>query len=125
LEGIGMFGIFTGCANLVINMGLDVNPHEEEQQVLHQKVNMIEINQPKTSETELEQQQQQVKALKYKKQRQIGLTCITSGALICVLSCLFTFFHDYSAVYVAFSLYGMTMVGACIVLVGLAFVFGI
>lgn len=62
---------------------------------------------------------------KYKKQRKLGFNLLVAGALVCLTSCLLTFFHDYSAVYAAVSLYGLTFVGACLLLAGLALVLGI
>ncbi len=120
--------IFSYSFNLVI-ISLKVNSSQEIEQLLRDGLNMIEIKQQLLAkgmnEAELEQQMQIMKALKYKKQRQIGFTCVALGALLCVASCLLTFFHGYSAIYAAFILYGMTMAGACVVLVGLAFIFGI
>lgn len=64
-------------------------------------------------------------SFKYQKQRKLGFNLLVAGALVCLTSCLLTFFHDYSAVYAAVSLYGLTFLGACLLLAGLALVLGI
>lgn len=64
--------------------------------------------------------------LKYERMRSRGFKCLALGALLCLSGCLFTFFHnDYSAVYAGFTLYGMTITGTVLVLVGLAMVLGL
>lgn len=66
-----------------------------------------------------------VKSLVYLKQRSIGFKCLAFGALLCVAGCLLTFMHDYSSIYAAFTLYGLTIAGTCLVLSGLAYILGI
>lgn len=65
------------------------------------------------------------KAIKYKKQRGVGFNLLLAGTAVCIASCVLTFFHDYSAVYAAVTLYGLTLLGACLLLAGLAMVLGI
>jgi hypothetical protein len=66
-----------------------------------------------------------IKDLRYNRQRITGFKCIAFGALFCVLGCVLTFFHDYTALYSGLTLYGMTISGTCLVLAGLALVLGI
>lgn len=73
----------------------------------------------------LDEHLQFVRKLKTQKQVKLGFNLVLIGALLCVTSCVATFFHSYSASYMTFSLYGMTFIGASLVLVGLAFVFGL
>jgi hypothetical protein len=110
-------------------MNLEINSFQEAELLFNQGMTLKQIKEQLQmkglSETELEQQLSIVRSLKYKKQRQLGFTCLAIGALLCLTSCLLTLFHGYSAVYVTFILYGMTMGGACLVLAGLALIFGI
>lgn len=110
-------------------MSLEVNSFKSPEYWLSRRLSLSEIRseleQMGLSDDDINQQLSMVKSLKYKKQRQIGFGLLTAGALCCVVSCLLTFFHGYSEVYVTFVLYGMTMVGACLLLAGLALVLGI
>ncbi len=66
-----------------------------------------------------------VKELKFRKQRNIGFKCLTLGAILCLSSCLLTFFQSYSDVSTLFILYGLTSIGSCFLLLGLALVLGL
>lgn len=72
----------------------------------------------------LEEHIKLIKKLKTQKQVKLGFNLILMGAFLCISSCVVTFFHSYSASYLTFSLYGMTCIGASLVLIGLAYVFG-
>ncbi|MBW7844105.1 MAG: hypothetical protein H3C45_00360 [Bacteroidia bacterium] len=63
--------------------------------------------------------QKQIKKWSY-----LGLILIAVGVMFCFAGCIFTFMHDYSSAYVTFSLYGLTLLGTCLILTGLAFTLG-
>jgi hypothetical protein len=74
---------------------------------------------------QLEEQMNIVKYLKYQRQRKRGFICLIIGVLLCASSCMLTFMHGYSDAYMLFTLYGLTLFGACFLLAGLALVMGI
>jgi len=77
------------------------------------------------NEESLEDVMKHYRLLRSRKQQRTGLNLLTVGALMCLASCILTFLHNYSDNYALFTLYGLTLVGACILLVGLALVFGL
>lgn len=66
-----------------------------------------------------------VQSKRFERQRKLGFKLLIVGALLCAGSCIFTFFHDFNAVYTGFSLYGLTSLGAMLVLIGLGMVLGL
>lgn len=106
-----------------------MNPYEHAETLFNQGLTLEEVRQQLAAsgyegET-LDEHLKHVRKLKTQKQVKLGFNLILLGALLCVTSCVATFFHSYSASYMTFSLYGMTFIGASLVLVGLAFVFGL
>lgn len=105
-----------------------MNPFEQTKELYNQGLNIEELRQQLVElgyegET-LEEHLRFVKKLKTQKQVKFGFNLILVGPLLCVSSCIATFFHSYSASYMSFSLYGMTFIGASLVVVGLGYVFG-
>lgn len=77
-------------------------------------------------ENQVEEQVKIIRLIKYKRLRNIGFKCLGAGALFCLGGGLLTFLHDdYSTLYAAFTLYGMTITGALLILAGLAMVLGL
>lgn len=110
-------------------MELNINNFDQTQQLYEKGLSVSEIenhlrNEGK-DETELSLHLSQLKRLIYEKQRAIGFRCLTLGAVFCLAGCIFTFMHDYSSLYAGFTLYGMTIVGTCLVLWGLTCVLGL
>lgn len=106
-----------------------MNPFEQTETLYNQGLSMDELRQQLAElgyegET-LDEHLRFVRKLKTQKQVKFGFNLILIGAFLCVSSCVATFFHSYSASYMTFSLYGMTFIGASMVLVGLAYVFGL
>ena len=106
-----------------------MNPFEQTESPYKQGLSMDELRQHLTElgyegET-LDEHINFARKLKIQKQVKIGFNLILLGAFLCVLSCVATFFHSYSASYMTFSLYGMTFIGVGLVLAGLVYVFGL
>lgn len=106
-----------------------MNSFEQTESLYNQGLTMDELRQQLAElgyEGErLDEHLKFVRKLKTKKQVKLGFNLILLGAFLCVASCVVTFLHSYSASYMTFSLYGMTVIGASLVLVGLAYVFGL
>jgi hypothetical protein len=64
----------------------------------------------------------ELKKLYYAKRTSQGLVLILIGAIICLTSCIVTFFSSYSSMSLA--LYGLTSIGVVIVFAGLMKIFG-
>lgn len=125
-----MFSVdFATCFNQLYDMELNINNFDQSKKLLEAGLSIAQIeNELKVqglAEDELLAHIKHIKSLIYLKQRSIGFKCLTIGALLCVAGCLLTFMHDYSSMYAAFTLYGLTIAGTCLVLGGLAYVLGI
>lgn len=110
-------------------MNLEINPFQETEALFNQGLSTGQIKEHLLSkgltETAIEEHLKVVKTLKIKRQSRLGFKLIALGAIMCLISCLLTFFHNYSAAYTTFSLYGITFIGASLVLIGLVLIFGI
>ena len=65
-----------------------------------------------------------VTSYKNKKRLRVGFKIILLGAAFLLTSCMLTFVNDYSNSNFTFILYGLTSIGACIVMGGFILVFG-
>lgn len=110
-------------------MDLAINNFKYTEELFHQGLSVSQIEQELTqlgmSAEELEAHLKHVKNLRYAKHRNLGFTLLAVGAILCLSGCVLTFLHDYSSMYAAFTLYGLTIVGTCSVLGGLALILGI
>jgi hypothetical protein len=122
------FEIFEFLFNLAFIMNLEINLFQETEILFNQGLSIAQIREhllsKGLSETELQEHLKLIKSFKFKKQCRLGFKLIALGALMCIASCLLTFFHDYSTVYTTFTLYGITLCGVSLVLTGLVLVFG-
>ena len=75
-------------------------------------------------EIHLNEISQKINSYKNNKRLKTGFRIIGMGAAFLLSSCLITLFTDYSNEYCSFALYGLTSIGACILIVGFIFVFG-
>ena len=109
-------------------MDLVINNFKYTEELFHQGLSVSQIEQELTqlgmSAEELEAHLKHVKNLRYTKHRNLGFTLLTVGAILCLSGCVLTFLHDYSSMYAAFTLYGLTILGTCNVLGGLFLIFG-
>ena len=109
-------------------MSLEIKHFQETENLFNQGLGIAQIREhllsKGLSEKELQEHLTAIKRLKIKKQCRLGFKLIALGAVMCLISCLLTFFHDYSAVYTSLTLYGITLIGASLVLIGLVLVFG-
>lgn len=109
-------------------MNLEIKSFQETEILFNQGLSIAQIKEhllsKGLSETELEEHLKLIKSLKFRRQCSLGFKLIALGAITCLISCLLTFFHDYSATYTSFTLYGITFIGASLVLIGLVLVFG-
>lgn len=110
-------------------MELAINNFKHSEELFHQGLSVPEIErelqQHNLSVDELEAHMKHIKNLRYAKHRNLGFTLLALGALLCLSGCVLTFLHDYSSMYAAFSLYGLTILGTCSVLAGIALILGI
>lgn len=110
-------------------MNLAINNFKHSEELFHQGLSLSEIEvqlkQLNLSIDEFEAHMKHVKNLRYAKHRNLGFTLLALGALLCLSGCLLTFLHNYSSMYAAFSLYGLTILGTCFILTGIALILGI
>lgn len=65
------------------------------------------------------------KKLHYAHLQKIGIKLLALGVFLCASSGLFTFIYSHSDTYATLILFGFTGVGACLILAGLAYIFGL
>lgn len=120
---------FTTCFSQLYDMRLNIKNFEQSRKLLEAGLSVTQIEHELKvqglADDELLAHLKHIKGLVYLKQRGIGFKCITVGALLCIAGCFLTFMHDYSSMYAAFTLYGLTIAGTCLVIGGLAYVLGI
>jgi hypothetical protein len=65
------------------------------------------------------------KKLHYAHLQKIGVKFLGLGVFFCASSGLFTFIYNHSDTYANLILFGFTGIGACLILAGLAYIFGL
>jgi len=110
-------------------MNMEINKFQEIESKFQEGINADAMRtylvQLGVNDDLLDEHMSYFKKLVYKKQQKLGFKLLQIGALLCLASCLLTFIHDYSAGYTIITLYGITVIGTCLLLAGLALVFGL